>query len=322
MSVIFYKFAHSTYYNVVEIPFGRNEIKTSDLQTEILKKEKLEAKRNDVALQIINAQTKQEYKNYDTIKSNTSVLVQRIPSYLLARKESHVSTENINPLPQQSTTTTSIEDLLGAPVFMETKDKVKSEIESLGLPLFEGTSLPQNTLTSGEDKKKDPFADAVLQDVKEEVLVQETTEKSKDIPNHLKCGLCKSLFEDAVLVTCCGSSFCDSCITSHLKKNASCPECKQECKSNMTVPNANLRKMVNEYKKTNKNSFNVVDKRGPPKRYSPPYKVSYKRDKSPSRRDYERRSSRERRYDHFRDAKKRRRSFDEYEYRSKKTKVY
>ena len=32
-----------------------------------------------------------------------------------------------------------------------------------------------------------------------------------EIPEDLKCPLCNNLLNDAVLIPCCGSSFCDEC---------------------------------------------------------------------------------------------------------------
>lgn len=36
-------------------------------------------------------------------------------------------------------------------------------------------------------------------------------EKKKEIPDDLICSICKDLFVDAVMIPCCGSSFCDDC---------------------------------------------------------------------------------------------------------------
>lgn len=42
-------------------------------------------------------------------------------------------------------------------------------------------------------------------------------EKKHEIPEDLICGICKDLFTDAVMIPCCGSSFCDECMIK--KKN-------------------------------------------------------------------------------------------------------
>lgn len=36
-------------------------------------------------------------------------------------------------------------------------------------------------------------------------------EKKQEIPDDLICSICKDLFTDAVMIPCCGSSFCDEC---------------------------------------------------------------------------------------------------------------
>lgn len=41
-------------------------------------------------------------------------------------------------------------------------------------------------------------------------------EKKQEIPEDLICSICKDLFTDAVMIACCGSSFCDECKFVHL----------------------------------------------------------------------------------------------------------
>lgn len=36
--------------------------------------------------------------------------------------------------------------------------------------------------------------------------------KDQDIPPELQCTMCKRLMKDAVLIPCCGYSFCDDCM--------------------------------------------------------------------------------------------------------------
>lgn len=36
-------------------------------------------------------------------------------------------------------------------------------------------------------------------------------EKKQEVPDDLICSICKDLFTDAVMIPCCGSSFCDEC---------------------------------------------------------------------------------------------------------------
>lgn len=43
----------------------------------------------------------------------------------------------------------------------------------------------------------------------QEPLLEE--EKKQEIPEDLVCSICNDLFVDAVMIPCCGSSFCDDC---------------------------------------------------------------------------------------------------------------
>lgn len=33
----------------------------------------------------------------------------------------------------------------------------------------------------------------------------------KSVPDELKCSICSELMKDAVIIQCCGESFCDEC---------------------------------------------------------------------------------------------------------------
>ncbi|KAI7687288.1 E3 ubiquitin-protein ligase RBBP6 [Sarcoptes scabiei] len=51
-------------------------------------------------------------------------------------------------------------------------------------------------------KEKPPFA---------ENENEAESEPKIEIPSDLQCTLCKNLLQDAVLIPCCGNSFCDEC---------------------------------------------------------------------------------------------------------------
>ena len=71
------------------------------------------------------------------------------------------------------------------------------------------------------------------------------------IPNELQCKLCYKVFTDAVVIHCCGNSFCDECIRTFLiNNNFRCPlmECgKCEILPDSLVPNQYLRKTVKHF---------------------------------------------------------------------------
>lgn len=81
--------------------------------------------------------------------------------------------------------------------------------------------------------------------------VHTTIEKSREVPESLKCGICKDVFKNAVLVPCCGNSFCDECITRVLVEETGfkCPECKKKIVLDNLIPNSSLRKSVEDFKK-------------------------------------------------------------------------
>lgn len=70
------------------------------------------------------------------------------------------------------------------------------------------------------------------------------------IPDHLKCFICKGLVKQAVLLPCCGSVACDSCIRqSLLERNLVCPNnsCGKRTKPDQLVPVAALRQAADQF---------------------------------------------------------------------------
>lgn len=79
--------------------------------------------------------------------------------------------------------------------------------------------------------------------------LQGKSEAPKEVkpPPELICGICKELMKDAVIIPCCGESYCYECIYEHLCENEfTCPSCKKENISpDNLAPNKALR-MVRE----------------------------------------------------------------------------
>ncbi|CAG2054997.1 unnamed protein product, partial [Timema podura] len=72
-----------------------------------------------------------------------------------------------------------------------------------------------------------------------------------EIPEDLLCTVCKDLLTDAVMIPCCGNSFCDECIRTVLleSEDHECPDCKEKDVSPDTlIPNRFLRNAVNNFK--------------------------------------------------------------------------
>lgn len=76
-------------------------------------------------------------------------------------------------------------------------------------------------------------------------------EKKPEIPDDLICSICKSLFTDAVMIPCCGSSFCDDCVRTALleSEDNECPDCHEKGSSpGSLIPNRFLRTSVNSFR--------------------------------------------------------------------------
>ena len=90
-------------------------------------------------------------------------------------------------------------------------------------------------------KEKPPF-------VKSSSPTSEAAEKM--IPGELLCPLCKDIVTDAVVVSCCGNSYCDDCIRNTLleSEDHTCPTCGESDSSpEKLVPNMFLRTAVKNY---------------------------------------------------------------------------
>ncbi|XP_050311422.1 E3 ubiquitin-protein ligase RBBP6-like isoform X2 [Anthonomus grandis grandis] len=78
-------------------------------------------------------------------------------------------------------------------------------------------------------------------------------EVKPEIPEDLLCSICSDLLADAVMIPCCGNSFCDECIRSVLleSEDHECPDCHEKGISPATlIPNRFLRKSVANFKNT------------------------------------------------------------------------
>lgn len=78
-------------------------------------------------------------------------------------------------------------------------------------------------------------------------------ESKPEIPEDLLCSICSDLLTDAVMIPCCGNSFCDECIRSCLLESEEheCPDCHEKDISPGTlIPNRFLRNSVANFKNT------------------------------------------------------------------------
>ncbi|KAG7302657.1 hypothetical protein JYU34_012608 [Plutella xylostella] len=71
------------------------------------------------------------------------------------------------------------------------------------------------------------------------------------IPDELICSLCRDLLTDAVMIPCCGNSFCDECIRGSLleSEDRECPDCREkEIAPTTLIPNRFLRNSVSAFR--------------------------------------------------------------------------
>ncbi|XP_037902922.1 E3 ubiquitin-protein ligase RBBP6 isoform X2 [Hermetia illucens] len=100
-------------------------------------------------------------------------------------------------------------------------------------------------------------------------------EKKQEIPEDLICGICKDLFTDAVMIPCCGSSFCDECVRTALleSEDNECPDCKEKGSSpGSLIPNRFLRNSVNAFK--NETGYSKPRQQKPPPKPKEPQEVA------------------------------------------------
>lgn len=65
-------------------------------------------------------------------------------------------------------------------------------------------------------------------------------EPKPEIPEDLICSICSDLLTDAVMIPCCGNSFCDECIRGVLleSEDHECPDChEKDISPNNLIPN-------------------------------------------------------------------------------------
>ncbi|XP_022058197.1 E3 ubiquitin-protein ligase RBBP6-like isoform X2 [Acanthochromis polyacanthus] len=82
-------------------------------------------------------------------------------------------------------------------------------------------------------------------------------DKDDPIPEELLCLICGDLLSDAVVIPCCGNSYCDDCIRTTLldSEDHDCPTCGQSDVSPDTlVANRFLRQTINNFKRERSNT--------------------------------------------------------------------
>ncbi|XP_070838083.1 E3 ubiquitin-protein ligase RBBP6-like [Chaetodon trifascialis] len=328
MTHVHYKFSSKLSYDTVV--FDGPYITLRDLKRQIMGREKLRS--GDCDLQIINAQTQEEYTDDEgQIHKGSSVIVRRIP-IIRPKSSSNSKTHNVERSDvqlhhtsgavkamdgQSSSRATRLfskmANLADADVPEEDKLKVilnQCTFDSMNYNKKSGAVLPanytcyrcglaghhiRNCPTSGQDKSSeaplrlkkstgiprsfmvevdDPNIKGVMMtncghyaipaihakayaiSKKEKPPFEEQPPKSEDkedpVPDELLCLICHDLLSDAVVIPCCGNSYCDDCIRTTLLDSEEhvCPTCSQSDVSPDTlIANKFLRQAVNTFKK-------------------------------------------------------------------------
>jgi len=100
---------------------------------------------------------------------------------------------------------------------------------------------------SSKTCRKDIIYEGGEANLKNDSIESTFMNQSLSISTSLNCPLCKQLITDAVLITCCGNSFCKQCINPDTDEIISCPICKRINGPSKIVPNHNLRNMVHQF---------------------------------------------------------------------------
>ncbi|XP_017462377.1 PREDICTED: zinc finger CCCH domain-containing protein 13-like isoform X1 [Rhagoletis zephyria] len=283
---VHYKFKSALDFDTVT--FDGLNISVGDLKRSIIHQKRL-GKVTDFDLQITNAQTKEEYQD-DTalIPKNTSLIIARIP---ITQPKKIWNPQNIEK-PQQVRATSrgdgnsldlskmkgSEEDKILEMMIQSTADydpksyhRIRGHSQVGEVPpsyrcnrckktghwikncpytvgkehseVKRNTGIPRSFLDKDDNEPPADFPEPAV-----------AIESKKEIPEDLICSICKDLFVDAVMIPCCGSSFCDDCVRSALLESEEneCPDCKERgCSPGSLIPNRFLRNSVNAFKNEN-----------------------------------------------------------------------
>ncbi|XP_019113893.2 E3 ubiquitin-protein ligase RBBP6 isoform X2 [Larimichthys crocea] len=99
-----------------------------------------------------------------------------------------------------------------------------------------------------------------------------TEEKEEPIPDELVCLICHDLLSDAVVIPCCGNSYCDDCIRTTLLDSEEhvCPTCNQsDVSPDNLIANKFLRQAVNTFKKEQSGMCGTSQSQNPTQTSSP-----------------------------------------------------
>ncbi|KQS63102.1 uncharacterized protein Dere_GG22940, isoform B [Drosophila erecta] len=279
---VHYKFKSTLNFDT--ITFDGLHISVGDLKREIVQQKRL-GKIIDFDLQITNAQSKEEYKDDGVlIPKNTTLIISRIPIAHPTKKgwEPPAAENAFSSAPAKqdnfnmdlSKMQGSEEDKIQAMMMQSTVDydpktyhRIKGQSQVGEVPASyrcnkckkSGHWIKNCPFVTGKDQqevKRNTGIPRSFRD-KPDAAENESSDfvlpavQNQEIPEDLICGICRDIFVDAVMIPCCGSSFCDDCVRTSLleSEDSECPDCKEKnCSPGSLIPNRFLRNSVNAFK--------------------------------------------------------------------------
>jgi len=112
------------------------------------------------------------------------------------------------------------------------------------LPGHSGHYIIAHQEASYEDKK------LRLGDTVQEKVTAAFSDGAKRVEESLKCPLCSQMFRQAMLVPCCGATYCSDCVVDRLAHssvdNSCCPGCGNEVLVHQLIVNEDIRRQVEQ----------------------------------------------------------------------------
>uniref|UniRef100_A0A1I8J541 RING-type domain-containing protein n=1 Tax=Macrostomum lignano TaxID=282301 RepID=A0A1I8J541_9PLAT len=248
-STIFFKLKSDL--EMEEIHFDGSGLTVRDLRKVI--RERRGFKVQDCDLELYDSSTGKPFASENQVVHNySSVIVKRVAKSRPPGKDSNFPKPNIyqpreEPKERQPPATTASMIDLSKRTDMSEDEKIKKMVEystqkyAHDSLLYVDNPVPGALMTKDGKyaipkmdleakllgkKEKKPFSEeenpSTLVDYMEQL----------DIPDDLKCPLCQDVFKDAVIIKCCGSTYCNDCIINRLFDTESdsatlhsCPNC-------------------------------------------------------------------------------------------------
>ncbi|KAL1523782.1 hypothetical protein AB1Y20_018705 [Prymnesium parvum] len=234
-SSLVYKFKASN--QQYSVHFDGPHIQLSELRAQIIRDGKIAQGSDFFELELSNAQTGEVFGERALVPRNTAVLVRRVPLHKRAPLESKrpITAVNMSPHLAPSAHGAAAEMAADSP-------RVGEE----GLAALSGEP-------SGEGCNPDPIEVAAPPRVARPRL--HYTAK-------LLCPLSNALFVDAVIVTCCGTSFSKQPLEEHLARTNACPHCGTTTDKIKKLPNRSLREAVLKHLESSKAEAEAAEESG------------------------------------------------------------